>query len=696
MKKLNFLLLLIGVLFGPMSIAAAPPTVSLETLLREMTNRETIARWPDPAYTCRQFSSYDRASVTPEDKRGWFGNFDQGQFIRQETHEGRTEYVMMDAEGPGAIVRFWMTFSGVNRGQGTLRIYVDDYDKPVVEGNVRDILSGHLLCGAPLSTSVPDAAPAEERGHNLYLPIPYAERCKVTIESPDLKITPEGKIESTTIVYYAINYRTYTTPVEVVSFSTKELKKNARLIEKTNQILAAASPAIEAPVVAGDSTLYLTATLAPGESRSFTIRGTRAINRLAMRIDAAERQQALRSTVLSIAFDGEQTVWAPVGDFFGVGYQSVATGTWYTRAVRDDVMSACWIMPFEKSCTVTLTNYGSQPVKISKASVVHGPWQWDDRSMHFGTTWQQFTRIYAQGDENAQDLTFARLKGKGVYVGDAVTVYNPNLGWWGEGDEKVYVDGETFPSHFGTGTEDYYGYAWGRYEPWINHPFIAQPIGDGCYGHIGLAQNTRVRSLDAIPFTRSLQFDMELFDWSNVYLNYAPITFWYMMPGGEKSPEPLVSDVREPVAYRPADIFGTGMSLVVEGEAMLPVSGYAGTVELQSILRDLWSEGMQLYWRDFQPGDRLVLIFDSQVDGFYDVKALLTLAPDYGTFRFRLNGQDLEPAIELTDGEITTRPYNLGKVRLVKGRNELVVESVSLAPGHDRGFFGLDKMTFRP
>ena len=58
----------------------------------------------------------------------------------------------------------------------------------------------------------------------------------------------------------------------------------------------------------------------------------------------------------------------------------------------------------------------------------------------------------------------------------------------------MYVDGETFPSHFGTGTEDYYGYAWGRYEPWINHPFVAQPIGDGCYAHIGLAQNTRVRS----------------------------------------------------------------------------------------------------------------------------------------------------------------------------------------------------------
>lgn len=75
--------------------------------------------------------------------------------------------------------------------------------------------------------------------------------------------------------------------------------------------------------------------------------------------------------------------------------------------------------------------------------------------------------------------------------------------------------------------------------------FVAQPIGDGCYAHIGLAQNTRVRSLDAIPFTRSLRFDMELFDWSNIHLNYAPITFWYMLPGGEIQPKPFVSDVRE-------------------------------------------------------------------------------------------------------------------------------------------------------
>ena len=165
--------------------------------------------------------------------------------------------MMMDAEGPGAIVRFWMTFSGINRGQGTLRIYIDGDVKPAVEGNVRNILSGQILCGAPLSASVPDEAPLEERGHNLYLPIPYAKRCKVTIESSDLKITPDGRIESKTIVYYGINYRTYTSPVKVVSFSAGELKKNARLIAATNKKLSEGAPKADSPLGRSDGSLCL-------------------------------------------------------------------------------------------------------------------------------------------------------------------------------------------------------------------------------------------------------------------------------------------------------------------------------------------------------------------------------------------------------------------------------------------------------
>ena len=139
----------------------------------------------------------------------------------------------------------------------------------------------------------------EERGHNLYLPIPYAKRCKVTIESPDLKITPEGKIESKTIVYYAINYRTYTSPVKVISFSAKELKKNARLIAAVNKKLSEGTPGIDTPLAGGESTLNLATSLGPGESRSFTIDGSRAIRRVLMPMTVA-KHFALRSCPLPL------------------------------------------------------------------------------------------------------------------------------------------------------------------------------------------------------------------------------------------------------------------------------------------------------------------------------------------------------------------------------------------------------------
>ena len=86
------------------SVTAA--TVSLDSLLGEMTDRTALAQFPDPAYTCTQASSYDPKSVSA-DQPGWFANGDRSQFIREETNDGRTEWVMMDAKGPGAIVRFY-------------------------------------------------------------------------------------------------------------------------------------------------------------------------------------------------------------------------------------------------------------------------------------------------------------------------------------------------------------------------------------------------------------------------------------------------------------------------------------------------------------------------------------------------------------------------------------------------------------
>src|SRR5262249_51134896 len=62
--------------------AVAVPPINLDSLLKEMLDRDALARYPDPPYTCKQSSSYDRASTTPDNPKTWFANGDSGHFIR--------------------------------------------------------------------------------------------------------------------------------------------------------------------------------------------------------------------------------------------------------------------------------------------------------------------------------------------------------------------------------------------------------------------------------------------------------------------------------------------------------------------------------------------------------------------------------------------------------------------------------------
>src|SRR5678815_3493866 len=97
--------------------------------------------------------------------------------------------------------------------------------------------------------------------------------------------------------------------------------------------------------------------------------------------------------------------------------------------------------------------------------------------------------------------------------------------WWGEGDEKIYVDGESFPSHFGTGTEDYYGYAWSSSER-FEHAYHNQPRCDGP-GNYGNTAVNRWHIMDRIPFTKDFKFDMELWHWEpSCNVSMSDVCYW--------------------------------------------------------------------------------------------------------------------------------------------------------------------------
>jgi hypothetical protein len=109
-------------------------------------------------------------------------------------------------------------------------------------------------------------------------------------------------------------------------------------------------------------------------------------------------------------------------------------------------------------------------------------------------------------------------------------VVNPVRDWWGEGDEKIYVDGEAFPSHFGTGTEDHYGYAWCSNQR-FSTPYVGQPLASARQ-NFGYTSLYRFHILDPIPFQRALRFDLEVAHWGPpVAVTYDAVSFWYARPG---------------------------------------------------------------------------------------------------------------------------------------------------------------------
>ena len=87
-------------------LTSCKDTISVKSLLQEMSDRRELTYFPEPQYKLKQSSSYNRETVAVGEK-GWYANADMSYFIRVEETEGRREFVLLDNDGPGAIVRWF-------------------------------------------------------------------------------------------------------------------------------------------------------------------------------------------------------------------------------------------------------------------------------------------------------------------------------------------------------------------------------------------------------------------------------------------------------------------------------------------------------------------------------------------------------------------------------------------------------------
>jgi Protein of unknown function (DUF2961) len=645
--------------------SAAPGLVSTRTLLEEMVDRSSIARFPSPTFTLGQFSSYDRASVTPTDAAGWFANMDTNQYLRVEENAGRREFVMMDAKGPGAVVRFWSA-----NPKGTLRVYLDDAATPVIEAPMEAVLSGTWKFAPPLSH-------VGSNGRNLYFPIAYASRCKITSDADGF--------------YYQINHRTYPANTPIRSFSMNDLETELPTITVVQESLRTPPRGASDPVVLHQGEI------APGAKVSKGLPfGPAAVNRLWVTLDAPDVEQALRTTIIRIEFDGDQTVWCPVGEFFGGGVGFNPFDSWYTAAKGENQLISRWTMPYRQRATITLENLGQDPVT---ATLAHrsSQWRWDDRSMHFHTTWRHEdpirTRPYS-------DWNFVTVTGRGVYVGDALTILNPVPEWWGEGDEKITVDGEAFPSHFGTGTEDYYGYAWSSPKK-FQHAFHGQTRSDGEASGTtrGYSSVFRTRALDVIPFAKSIDVDMEVWHWVDCEVAYAATTFFYAIPEATTNREPQPGEASKGVRVLPPPPPPFKIEGMIEAESM-SISGVTKakvvTQDMQGFGRGKWSNEQQVWVQGEGVGAGVTFELFVDPPGPRRLIVHATKSWDYATVRFTVNGKPAGADVDLFSGQVNvsvpTGTIDLGVFEPINGKFELRAEVVgaNAAATGTKAYFGID------
>jgi len=669
------LFLSIGFIFLSPDVRA--DTYTYPQLVKRMTDLQALAKLPPPGEKTSLASSYDRASQydpKTDTYTNWGANNDGGGIIRKDGDDR----VLMDVQGPGCIWRTW----SATAGPGHVKIYLDGATTPTIDLPFKSYFDGQTApFNRPNIVYIPSAA---AHGFDNYTPISFAKSCKIVGEKG------WGN-------YYQFNYTLFPEGTVVPTFSMDLSQADSSALDQADKILGQCgqNPAVD---ISEGQTENKSITAEAGKAATVAdFSGEGAITVLKVKLDLPKDPEAqrvlLRQLTLSITWDDEATpaIWSPLGDFFGyVGgadtFQSLPVGL-----LDDGTFYSYWYMPFAKKAHIEVGNDGSAPVamawEVTRASL--------DQPIatlgRFHAKWHRDAFLPTRADR-APDWTLLTTQGSGRYVGTHLHGWNPLGGWWGEGDEKFFVDGEKFPSTFGTGSEDYFGYAWcavGHF----SRPYHNQILNENNEGHF---DDNRWHISDSVPFDTSFEADIEKYFPNEKPTLYAAEVFWYLGAGGKDAYGPVpVSDRlgywTRPEAFHEPD--------AIEGESLVSVAKSAQRVSEQrmSAYGRQWSGDLQLLWEPNQAGETLELPLPAQKAGKYQLSARFTKATDYGIFQASVNGTDVGQPIDLYEKHVALGDaVDLGVVTLPDGVP--VLKMTVAGKNHDaHGFlFGLDYLKLTP
>lgn len=674
--KFSILVLLVFLAFSTSVFCQSSSSITTGKLFEEMIDLEGLTRFPSPTYRMVQYSSYDHRSTLPGGP-DWFANADGfggepipnfEKVLTEPNESGIGEYLMVDKKGPGAIVRLWTA-----RINGNLRVYIDDMTTPFYEGEA-DSFFRHPYD----SFNEMDVVNRERFIRTIYqrdasyAPIPFEKR---------IRIEWIGDLQK--LHFYQIQLRLYNRNAKIISFQPEDINTYKNIIDEVTMALA--DPDKYLPIKSSKKSQNFNINIPVGQkSKVIQLYGPGAIEKIILLLKADNMDYALRQTVLHINCDGYPwgQVQSPLGDFFGAApgvnpFQSLPFST-----AADGTMTSRFVMPFKDSVQIFFENHGKEDVVI-EGEVLPMDYNWNENSMHFRARWRVNHNIVASNSD-VQDLPFLLAQGTGIYVGTTSYLLNPSSvptpwgNWWGEGDEKIFVDDDIHPSLFGTGSEDYYNYSWSS--PDIFHfPYCGQPRNDGP-GNRGFVTNYRWHILDPIPFSNNIQFYMELFSHlPTPGFSYARIGYHYAKPGIRDDHQVIMEEdlriIDLPMDWEPEAKLAAQNSEFFQAESIL-----AKNKNSKLKKGDLWAGGQVLVWNPQNIGERIDFNIKVAKEGQKRIYITAALTPLSGKIRIYLNDKPInnkDLVIDLNRPYRTLlRNFSFEPLELKTGQHKLSIEFV--------------------
>lgn len=441
--------------------AAGAPTYA--AFVRGMTDPDRLARLDVPQG--EMLNTYDRRNGNND-----FNNF-QGR-------EGGDWAVLADLEGPGVVTRFWTT-GGKNADQ-RFQFYFDGEKKPRIDATVAQLRRGDAPFIAELSRY-------EQSGWYSYAPIPFARRLRVLAQTENF--TQDGWPR----LFYQLNHARLPTGAATPSLPSS---LGAADVEALRAFAAGWAGAM------GGESHQAEVVIAPGATQTvLAVKGPAIIRELALTLGGDAPDVGARASLfLRIHWDGavDASVATPLEAFGGKLWQGPDYQSAYGGCTGLTVVSRL-PMPLQTLADIRLENQGAHPVTVRAAARVEALAAWRPELGRLHATWRR-----SGPDQRGQPHPILQAQGRGKVAGCVLAVSSMEPSWWVlEGDERILIDGESFPGWHGTGLEDYFNGAW------YYRNNLARPLHGLAFKRPYMTVQYRFHPYDARTFAQRVEMSFE-------------------------------------------------------------------------------------------------------------------------------------------------------------------------------------------